>query len=335
MDRLPNPEPSPHAEPSDLYVGIDVSKSHLDGAFLPGGGDSPEGTLRTFRAANDPEGIRETVARLQALSPERIVLEATGGYETALASALAAEGLPVVVVNPRLVRRFAQAMNTLAKTDRIDAGVLAQYAQKMKPPVRPLPDEGQQLLRELVARRHQLVEMKATEECRLQRASGLLRAGFETHIRQIKEAIKELDGDLQSRLRQSDHWREKDDLLRSVPGVGPVTSCLLVAALPELGRLNRRQIAALVGVAPFNQDSGKHQGERRVWGGRARVRAVLHMATLSATRWNPLIKEFYQRLLSRGKPPKVALTACTRKLLLLLNSMVKTGERWSYTPQPT
>ena len=331
MDRLLNA--LLNAEPSELYVGIDISKAHLDGAWTSA--PSSGGTLGTFRADNDPEGIRETVARMKALSPERIVVEATGGYETSLASALAAEGLPVVVVNPRLVRRFAQAMNTLAKTDRIDSEVLAQYAQKMKPPVRPLPDEGQLLLRELVARRHQLVEMKVAEECRLQRAGSPLRAGIEKHLGQIREAIRELDDDLQTRLRDSDHWREKDDLLRSVPGVGPVTSCLLVAALPELGRLNRRQIAALVGVAPFNQDSGKHKGERKVWGGRAQVRAVLHMATLSATRWNPLVKEFYQRLLSRGKPPKVALTACTRKLLLLLNSMLKQGEKWSYTPQPT
>jgi len=312
---------------SQCVVGIDVAKAHLDGKVLPSG--------ETFHGPNAPSGHRQIVARLKELAPERIVMEATGGYETALASALTAAGLPVVIVNPRLIRRFAQAMGRLAKTDALDAGVLADYAQKIAPAPRPLPDEAQRSLQALVSRHHQLVEMRAAEKNRLQQAPAALRDGIEQHVRQLSEALAELEEQLRRALRENDRFRERDDLLRSVKGVGPKTSALLVSALPELGQLNRKKIAALVGLAPFNDDSGKRQGERHIWGGRAPIRAVLYMATLSAVQWNPQIKAVCDRLLSRGKPWKVMMVACMRKLLLLLNAIVKQGKPWSHEPQPT
>lgn len=308
---------------SAVYVGIDVSKDRLDLAVR-----SPEGEIPAFRVPYDEDGLAEALSRLVPLSPALIVLEATGGLETAVAGVLAAAGLPVAIVNPRQVRHFAQATGRLAKTDRLDAALLARFAEAVRPEPRPLPDEQAQLLSALLTRRRQLVEMKVAEENRLSRASPAVRKSLREHLDWLKQQLDDLDGDLKKLLRESPLWRERDDLLRGVPGVGPVLSATLLAELPELGKLGRKQVAALVGVAPFNRDSGTLRGKRRVWGGRSPVRSVLYMAAVSAARYNPAIKAFYQRLLSMGKAKKVALTACMRKLLLILNAVLKSGTPW-------
>jgi transposase len=257
-----------------------------------------------------------------------VVLEATGGLEMKAAGALAAAGLTVAIVNPRQVRHFAQATGQLAKTDRRDAALLARFAEAVKPEPRPLPDSQAQLLSALLTRRRQFVEMMVAEEIRLSRASPAVRKGIGEHTDGIKEQLKDLDDDLQRLVRESPLWRE-EDLQRGVPGVGPVLCATLLAELPELGQLGRKQIAALAGVAPFNRDSGTLRGKRAVWGGRSSVRAVLYMAAVSAARFNPVIRAFYQRLLSAGKAKKVALTACMHKLLLILNAILKTSTPWS------
>jgi transposase len=277
----------------------------------------------------DEGGMAEIVSRLVPLSPALVVLEATGGLEMTVAGVLAAAGLPVAIVNPRQVRHFAQATGQLAKTDRLDAALLARFAEAVKPEPRPLPDAQAQLLSALLTRRRQLVEMKVAEESRLSRASPAVRKGIGEHIDWIREQLQGLDDDLQRLVRESPLWREKEDLLRGVPGVGPVLCATLLAELPELGRLGRKQVAALAGVAPFNRDSGTLRGKRTVWGGRSSVRSVLYMAAVSAARYNPVIKAFYQRLLSAGKAKKVALTACMHKLLLILNAILKTSTPWS------
>jgi transposase len=304
----------------DSFVGIDVAKAWLDVAWLDG---------RTLRVSNSAESIAGLLEQWRADPPTLVVMEATGGLETELASALAAAGLAVAVVNPRQVRDYARACGRLAKTDRIDAMVLAHFAAAIRPQVRPLPDEHTRALGDVLARRRQLVEMRVQEKLRLQPASTVQRVSLREHIAWLDERIARLDIDLTHALRTSPAWRDKDDLLKAVPGVGPLTRATMLASLPELGSLNRRQIAALVGVAPFNRDSGKHQGGRVIWGGRAQVRRTLYMATVAAMRCNPVIRAFYQRLRAQGKPAKVALTACMRKLLTILNAMLKHHSHWS------
>ena len=258
-----------------------------------------------------------------------MVLEATGGLELPLAGALAAGSLPVVVINPRQARDFAKATGRLAKTGALDAQVLAHFAGAVRPPVRPLPDADTQELDSLTTRRNQVVAMVVAERNRLGRASRAVAPGIQAHIEWLEQELEDLNQGLRQTLRRSPVWREKDDLLRPVPGVGEQLSLTLLAHLPELGKLDRKQIAALVGVAPMNRDSGTMRGRRTVSGGRTRVRAVLYMGALVASRHNPVIRSFYQRLLAAGKPKKLALTACMRKLLTILNGMVKSGERWN------
>ena len=306
--------------PSNVYVGIDVAKERLDVAQRP--------SLEGWRVANDERGIAELVARLVQLKPALVVLEATGGMELPLVGALAAAGLPVVVINPRQAREFARATGRLAKTDAIDAQVLAQFAEAVRPQLRPLPDAAAQELSALMTRRRQLIEMLTAEKNRLRAAARAVRPDIQEHIHWLERRLADLDGDLSQTIRSSDIWREKDDLLQSAPGVGPVVSTTLLADLPELGTLNRKEIAALVGVAPLNRDSGTLRGRRTVWGGRSKVRAALYMATLVATQRNPVIRTFYQRLLSAGKPKKVALTACMRKLLTILNAILRSRTPW-------
>jgi len=283
----------------------------------------------TWTVAHDEAGLSALVVRLRALAPTLIVLEATGGLEVALAGALATAGLPVAVVNPRQVRDFARSTGTLAKTDRLDAQLLAQFADAVRPDPRPLPDAQAQELTALLQRRRQLVEMLTAEKNRLTFAARRIRPQLQAHIEWLHKQLAQFDDDLRQLVRASPLWREKDDLLRSAPGVGPVLSTTLLAALPELGRLTRQQIAALVGVAPLNRDSGTLRGRRTVWGGRAHVRAVLYMSTLVATRHNPVVAAFYRRLRAAGKAPKLALTACMRKLLTILNAMLKHHTRWA------
>lgn len=304
------------------FVGVDVAKSQLDVAVRPTGEE--------WRASNDEPGIAQVVERLRGLSPELVVLEATGGLEVPLACALGAAGLPVAVVNPRQVRDFARATGKLAKTDRLDARVLAHFAQAVHPPPRPLPDAQAQVLAALLDRRRQVVGMLTAEKNRFQAAPTPVREDIHAHIAWLEERLAKLDADLEDTLRQSPLWREKEDLLRRVPGVGRVLTLTLLVELPELGALNRKQIAALAGVAPLNRDSGLLRGKRTVWGGRARLRAALYMATLVATRYNPVIQAFYLRLCAAGKAKKVALVACMRKLLVILNAMLKHRTRWHY-----
>ena len=307
--------------PTASFVGIDVSKHQLDVAVRPRG--------ETWTVAHDEAGLSALVARLRALAPTLIVLEATGGLEVALAGALATATLPGAVVNPRQVRDFARSTGTLAKTDRLDAQLLAQFADTGRPEPRPLPDAQAQELTALLQRRRQLVEMLTAEKNRLALASRRIRPQLQAHIEWLHKQIAQFDDDLRQLVRASPLWREKDDLLRSAPGVGPGLSTTLLAALPELGRLTRHQIAALVGVAPLNRDSGTLRGRRTVWGGRAQVRAVLYMSTVVAVRHNPVLIAFYQRLRAAGKAPKLALTACMRKLLTILNAMLKHHSRWA------
>lgn len=308
-------------EQESTFVGIDVAKAQVDVAVRPTGG--------RWVVPNDDAGIRQLVSRLKALEPTLVLLEASGGLELPLVAALAAEELPVVVVNPRQVRDFARATGTLAKTDALDAAVLAHFAEAVQPPVRPLRDAETQVLNSLVARRHQVMTMLVSEKNRLSSAAtAAVRPRIEAHITWLERELDELDEGLRRTLRQSAVWREKDDLLRTVPGVGEQLSLTLLAYLPELGALDRRQIASLVGVAPFNRDSGTLRGKRTVWGGRARVRAALYMGALTASRFNPVIRDFYQRLLAAGKPKKLALTACMRKLLVILNAMLKHRSPW-------
>ena len=307
-------------EQESVYVGIDVAKTRVDIAVRPTG--------QRWTISNDEPGVRELVSRLKALDPAMVVLEPTGGLELPSVAALSAASLPVAIVNPRQVRDFARATGTLAKTDALDAAALAHFADAVRPAVRPLKDAETQVLSSLVARRHQVIAILVAEKNRLGRAISAVRPRIEAHIAWLEEELSDVDEELRQTLRSSPVWREKDDILRSVPGVGEQLSLALLAQLPELGTLNRRQVAALVGVAPFNRDSGTVRGKRRVWGGRARIRAVLYMGALAASRFNPVIRDFYQRLLAAGKPKKVALTACMRKLLVILNSMLKWRSPW-------
>ena len=279
--------------------------------------------------ANDEAGVQTLVQRLTELKPALIVLEATGGLERSVSGALGSAQLPVVVVNPRQVRDFAKALGQLAKTDSIDALVLARFAEAIRPPLRRLADEVSLELRALLARRRQLIEMMVAEKNRLSAASRTVRKRIEAHLRWLETELERADNDLDQAIRQSPIWREHEDLLKSVPGIGPIVSRTLLAELPELGTLHRKKIAALVGVAPLNHDSGTFRGRRGIWGGRATVRAVLYMAALVASRRNSVIRDFYKRLRDKGKAPKVALVACMRKLLTILNAVIKHKSRWS------
>jgi transposase len=314
-------------EQESLYVGIDVAKAHVDVAVRP--------IDSQWRGPYTDEGVQELASRLQALKPTLVLLEATGGLEMPLVATLATAHLPVVVVNPRQVRDFARATGKMAKTDSLDAQALAHFAEAVHPIPRALPDADAQALTALVARRHQVVSMIVAEKSRLGRALPSVRSRIRSHIAWLEQELKDLDRDLQSKLHHSPLWREKENLLRSVPGVGPQLALSLLAYLPELGTLDRKRIAALVGVAPFNRDSGAFRGRRSVWGGRPRVRAALYMATLVASRHNPAIRAFYERLVAAGKPKKVALTACMRKLLTILNAMLKHGTTWNCAAHQT
>jgi transposase len=305
-----------------VHVGIDVSKATLDVAIEP--------THERWQVANDQRGIEQLVERLQQLRPERVVLEATGGYELAALAALGCAELPAVAVNPRQVRDFAKATGRLAKTDALDAHLLAQFAAVVKPALRPLADAATRELAGLLARRRQLVDMRTAESNRLSLAVEPVRPDIREHLRWLDKRIAQLDRDLHDRLRASPLWREKEDLLRTIPGVGPLLSLTLLAEVPELGSVTHRQLAALVGVAPFNCDSGKWKGTRHVWGGRAAVRAVLYMATCAAVRHNPTVRALYQRLVASGKRKKVALIACMRKLLTICNAVIGHSTPWRY-----
>lgn len=306
------------------YVGIDVAKAHLDVAVGP--------EAAPWRVAHDAAGVATVVTRLTAVTPTLIVLEATGGHEADVAAALALAGLPVAVVNPRHVRAFGQAVGQLAKTDRLDARLLARFAERVQPAVRPLPDATQQALTAVVMRRRQVVEMLTAERQRLAVAHGAVHADLRAHIAWLERQLAETDRDLTTRIRQSPLWRAQDQLLRSVPGIGPVTAAVLLSHLPELGHLARRPVAALAGLAPLNRDSGTRCGPRAIWGGRAPLRGPLYMATVVATRRNPTIRAFYQRLRHAGKPHRVAIVAAMRKLLVILNAILRTQQPWREVP---
>jgi len=308
-----------------IFVGVDVAKRHLDVAARPAGD--------IWTAANDEAGIEDLVKRLRGLRPTLIVVEATGGYELSLVLALAAARLPFAVANPRQVRDFAKGTGHLEKTDKIDAKVLAHFAEVVRPAPRPLPSEATQRVNALVVRRRQLVGMLTAEENRRATAPTEVRGEIEDHIGWLKKRLSDLEGELRQAIKANPDWREEDRILRSAKGVGPALSTSLVGGVPELGNLNRRQIAKLVGTAPLARDSGKFKGKRMIWGGRSAVRAVLYMAALVAARHNPVIRALYQRLLAAGKLKKVALVACMRKLLTILNAMVRDGNPWQDIPQ--
>ena len=303
------------------FVGIDVAKDRLDVHLRPSG--------ESFAVARDGEALAVLVERLRALAPRLVVMEATGGYETIVASAIAAAHLPLAVVNPRQIRDFARATGRLAKTDRLDAAAIAHFAEAIRPPARPVADQEAQALGELVARRRQVIEMIVAEGNRRRRASQrrIIRA-IERHLAVLQAELSELDGDIDGAIRQSPAWQADADLLNSVPGVGPVTLRTLIAELPELGHLTRRKIAALVGVAPINRDSGTMRGRRTIAGGRPAVRAALFMAALVASRRNPVIAAHYKKLRTAGKTAKQALTACMRKLLVILNAILRDRKPW-------
>jgi len=307
-------------EPAPQWIGIDVAKEQLDIA-IGGGGD-------TWSVANDEAGIQSLLDDLRSRSCGLIVLEATGGFEVPAVSALAAAGLPVVVANPRQVRNFARATGQLAKTDRLDARILALFAERVRPEVRPLPDDAARLLDALLTRRRQVCGMIVAERNRQGFAPTPLKKSIEKHIRWLQRELDSVDGELSKAIQASPVWRAKEALYRGVPGIGPVISRTLIADLPELGRLSHREIAALVGLAPIARDSGKLKGKRMVFGGRASVRGALYMAAVGGVRHNPVIRAFYARLRERGKPPKLALIASAHKLLTILNAMARNGEPW-------
>jgi transposase len=304
-----------------VYVGIDVAKAHLDVHVRPSG--------EAFTVPRDGESVASLADRLKALSPVVVVLEATGGFETIVAASLGSAGLPIAVINPRQIRSFARAIGQLAKTDALDAAVIAQFAEAVKPEPRPLADEQTRILSELVARRRQLVEMMTAERNRRPRLSRkpLIKA-LDRHLAMLQKDLSEIEKDIDTTIRGMPIWREREELMTSVPGVGPTLARTLLADVPELGALDRKQIAALIGVAPLNWDSGTYRGRRTTWGGRSKVRAVLYMAALVASRHNPTLKSFYQRLIRAGKAKKLALVAVMRKLLTILNAIVRDQTPW-------
>lgn len=308
-------------EDKEIFIGIDVSKSLLDIQIHEG---------EAFQVTNNDEGFDELLQRIASLASALIVMEATGGLEQRCAAVLASNQFAVAVVNPRQVRDFAKAMGFLAKTDRLDAKVLALFAARIRPDVRPLKEEQQQALSDWLSRRRQLVDMLTMEKNRLSSAVSLdMIKHIKEHIQWLEKQLKSVDQGLKSAIKASPVWQAKADLLLSFKGVGDVTTLALIAGLPELGLLNRKEIAALVGLAPFNRDSGKQSGKRHIWGGRAAIRSTLYMAALSARRYNPAIKIFYDRLIANGKPAKVALTACMRKILITLNAMVRDNKTFN------
>ena len=306
-----------------MFVGIDVAKDRLDVHVRPSG--------EAFSVARDGKGLDELVARLRKMDVALIVLEATGGFETMVAGALCAAGLPLAVVNPRQIRAFARAVGRLAKTDTLDAAVNAHFAEAVRPDPRPVPDEQTRSLGELITRRRQIVEMMTAERNRRERLTNRrMIKSVDRLLKALQRELSDLEADLDETIRGTPAWRETEDLLKSVPGIGDVIARTLIADLPELGTLDRKKIAALVGVAPFNRDSGTLRGKRTVWGGRANVRATLYMAALVASRHNPILRRFYQRLLKAGKPKKLALTAVMRKLLTILNAIVRDQTPWQH-----
>ena len=305
---------------TDVFVGIDVSKDQLDVAIRPSG--------ETWQVANTDLGIATLVNRLVKVEPALVVLEATGRLESAAVSAMAVAGIPLAIVNPRQVRDFARSTGRLAKTDKLDAQMLARFADVVRPEPRPLPDETQQRIEALLVRRRQLLGMVTAERNRRRRAPALTRVEIDEHIAWLQVRVEAIEDELNKTIRSSPLWRDKVALLRSVPGVGPMLAATIVAQLPELGVLTHKEIASLVGVAPLNRDSGHWRGKRTIWGGRPQVRAALYMSALVATQFNPLIRPFYKRLLATGKPKKLALTACMRKLLTILNAIAHRGQPW-------
>jgi transposase len=305
---------------SEIYAGIDIAKERLDVAVGQ--------EVKSF--PHHEAGITALVRYLKEYCPTNIIMEATGGLEKFIAVSLAEAGLPVAIINPRQVREYARAKGRLAKTDIIDARIMASFGSDIRPESRPLSDAETEELKSIMTRRRQVIGMITMEENRLASASKRVRPSIKDHIAWLKGELKTIDHDLEDKIKESPLWRAKDNLLRSVPGVGPVLSITLLGSLPELGKLNRKQIASLVGVAPLNRDSGTMRGRRSVHGGRSSVRTVLYMATLVATRFNPVISSYYQHLLSKGKEKKVALTACMRKLLIILNAMMRDNCHWQY-----
>lgn len=304
-----------------IYVGIDVSQARLDVHVLPGG--------EAFAVARDGKGLEELIERLRAFSPQLIAVEATGGFETIVAAAVAGAGLPLVVVNPAQIRHFAQALGKRAKTDPIDAAVIAHFVEAVKPELRALPDEAQRLLAELVGRRRQIIEMMVAERQREKRAANVrVRKSILRHIRVLEKELPEIDEDIGTLVRGSPVWREKEDLLVSFPGIGNTLARTLLAEVPELGTLTRREIASLVGVAPFTRQSGHWKGKSMIGGGREAARTALYLAALVASRHNPILKTFYARLLAAGKPKMVALIAVARKILTTLNAMLRDKRKW-------
>jgi len=313
---------------TDIFMGIDVCKARLDIHVLP--------LQEAWQTDNNCQGITALVEQCRTYAPKLILLEATGGLEMPLVSAFMEAHLPVVVINPRQARDFAKAMGQLAKTDKVDAQLLALFGERIRPEVRPLKDAEQQLFSQLLARRRQLVEMRTAEQNRRAMAQGRVRHNIEKHLDWLKQYIDNVDKDLGQFVQSSPVWKAKEDLLKSFKGVGRIASFTLLASLPELGRLNRKELAALVGLAPFNRDSGAMRGKRMIWGGRAEVRNLLYMVALVASRSNPVIKQFYEKLLQAGKPKKVALTACMRKILTILNAMIRDNQPWKpVTPSGT
>jgi transposase len=308
------------SDTAGIFVGIDVSKAWLDIAVHE--------QEEVWRAQNNDQGIGTLLEQLKPLAPETILLEATGGFEMLLVAYLQQAGLPVVVTNPRRVRAFASSTGRLAKTDKLDARLLAHFAAAVRPPIRRLPSEGEEQLTALLTRRRQLVDMLTVEKNRLVTVRPAMKGDIQDHLTWLKDKLAKLDQEIHQFIQSTPLWKEKDALLRSVPGVGKITSGTLLAMLPELGSLNRQQVAALVGVAPINKDSGRKRGKRRTYGGRADVRSVLYMAALSAKKYNPVIRKFYERLVQQGKEKKVALTACMRKLIVILNAMMRTQQPW-------
>lgn len=304
-----------------VFIGIDVSKEWVDVAV--------RSTGDVWRVNQGQEGIDALIPQFHSLNPQCVVMEATGGYEMPLSTALAAAGIPVAVVNPRQVRDFARSQGKLAKTDRIDAAVIAHFGEVSGLVGQPLVPQAARELEALVTRRRQVIQMRTAELQHRQRTLPIVQHRIDRNLAALDEELHDLDSELTRRLRESPLWREREELLRSVPGIGPVTVFSLLVGLPELGSLDRREAAAIVGVAPLNRDSGKFRGSRRCWGGRAHVRAALYMAALVGVRYNPALKAFYQRLVRAGKAKKVALTACMRKLLTILNAMLKHHTAWN------